>query len=215
VEGIKLTQKDYMTDLNLTPVAQLHYFKCNDCLSPVALENAKESADLLCDCGGESFHYMGRVVQDKLVKVVERCKCNSLCTFASGPCCNCSCSGANHGSGMRAMYRVEITTGKSRPICPSKPKAVLHAVWFRSVKQQFDDGSIYGILKDVKEKMKAGIWQDRSVFTSIYRIDSLKRELVRAKTFKKRESTYAQIQAHVLSATEKLSPNVAEQLATG
>ncbi len=84
-------------------------FKCRHCntisrreiemvgtnfVSPVTLDNRGIDARpiVLCNCGK---HILGRAIQGKFnaTKI-----CNGKCMGATGHNCECSCSGANHGS---------------------------------------------------------------------------------------------------------------------
>lgn len=166
---------------------QLHYFKCIDCLTPVSTYD--RNATLACDCGGSSFEYMGRVEKDETVKDEERCKCNALCTFAAGPKCNCRCCGANHGLGMLAYETVSVTTGKAILGVKVKDKARDHAVWYREMKAKIAArDEIFGDYAQAVRESKLGknmSWDDYRV---VVRLNFLMKELVKARTFKKRET---------------------------
>ena len=85
----------------------INYYKCiGDCLGVVAVECSLEPGDRCSVCGGK-FYFMGQVHQDKLVKHEDRVPCNSLCTHATGPRCDCRCGGENHGTG-RVVVRLVV-----------------------------------------------------------------------------------------------------------
>lgn len=93
-------------------MANRWYWRCTDCLSVVAIEqdmtggrnalvNGKweyVSNAPKCECGGR-FTLMGKVQRARLVLSHERCACDHKCTNATGPNCDCSCGGVNHGTG--------------------------------------------------------------------------------------------------------------------
>lgn len=84
----------------------LNYYRCQgDCLEVIALNGKIEPGDTCAVCGSTKWLYMGHVRQDHLIKEEERVPCNTLCTHASGPICNCRCGGHNHGTG-RVVVRV-------------------------------------------------------------------------------------------------------------
>ena len=80
------------------PTAKLrrYCYRCTDCLAVFFVEGA-ELPHLECACGGK-VESMGRVYRDRLVTESIRCACDSRCTGARGPSCNCKCGGENHGS---------------------------------------------------------------------------------------------------------------------
>lgn len=98
-----------------------HYYRCTDCLSVAATEQKlptetkhyTERVTAECGACGGSIEYMGPVVRDRLVTDVKYlCPCDERCTGARGPNCDCSCGGANHGTG--AMAEVVVTSGVPR-----------------------------------------------------------------------------------------------------
>lgn len=96
----------------------------------------------VCFCGGESLEYMGFVHRDPRVLLDEKtaCACNTLCTDAAGPCCNCTCGGKNHG---RHRYvQIEYVKG-------SVPKAV------KADQRALDRAAEYlGLVEACEEKIK-------------------------------------------------------------
>lgn len=78
------------------------FYRCRDCLTVAASEGrltTNSASHGLCGaCGGEMAE-MGQVQGDRLAKVEHLCACDSRCTGAQGPKCDCSCRGANHGTG--------------------------------------------------------------------------------------------------------------------
>lgn len=78
-------------------MAELHYYRCIDCLS-LATATEYKPRPICSHCDGR-LEYMGRVQAGRLVEEREVCKCDGRCIFASGPNCDCNCRGENHGSG--------------------------------------------------------------------------------------------------------------------
>ena len=82
-----------------TPTKRRYFWKCWDCLTPVAVESDLRRHDPKCGaCGGEMW-FMGRVERGRIVTDGTRCACDERCTAATGPNCECSCGGENHGTG--------------------------------------------------------------------------------------------------------------------
>jgi hypothetical protein len=94
------------------------YYKCGDCLTPIAIDVAEGKAPvaLECPCGGRASR-MGRVVRERILDDRERCPCDERCTGASGPACDCTCGGENHGSGRVETYTVD--QGRARLVARS------------------------------------------------------------------------------------------------
>lgn len=116
-----------------------HFYRCLSCLEVFAVDGpelkpvyvaqvnhvGKPSAYVRarCDCGGLIDH-MGRVgssTANVLVKDEERCPCDSRCTNAKGPNCECVCHGKNHGT--QALIKVEVVVGKVPQVAPKRPLA--------------------------------------------------------------------------------------------
>lgn len=56
--------------------------------------------DFCCPfCGGTRNKLMGRVEKQWAILVRHDVPCDARCTNASGPSCDCSCSGEHHGTG--------------------------------------------------------------------------------------------------------------------
>jgi hypothetical protein len=116
---------------------RLAYFKCNTCLTPMAVELQVRSAKFnttgtiigacseelartdayywgekaRCSCGG-TVSLMGLVSKFNnrhLVTTQLECPCNEKCASAVGPNCSCSCGGKFHGT--NAVVAVVIGAG--------------------------------------------------------------------------------------------------------
>lgn len=111
-----------------------YYYKCFDCLSPmVAEERQDNSAE--CFCGG-LLSYMGVVKQDGHVhNEYSATPCNTLCTDATGPNCNCSCGGKNHGVQQRADIRRDEDRGVAILTPPNKEKCIVVATEYRAARE--------------------------------------------------------------------------------
>jgi hypothetical protein len=102
--------------------AKVHrwFLRCLDCLAVTAVAEdptttiywqgrrlyAQNTAPK-CECGG-SNDIMGRVgSKDRFTALSLRCPCDSRCTHATGPNCECSCGGANHGTTRVVCVKVD------------------------------------------------------------------------------------------------------------
>jgi len=179
---------------------KLHYFKCIDCLTPVSVRSRRP--EMTCDCGGTSFEWMGEVSGDSAVKEEERCKCNSLCTFAAGPRCDCVCAGRNHGLGMLAIETVDVVTGKVKFAAKVKEKNKIHGEWYRVQKARQLDGSLYGKYAEAKAFAKKGGRINYDDYRVIMRVDNLMLKFNKARTVKSREKIAADIQRVVADPTQ-------------
>lgn len=98
------------------PPAARHFYRCLGCLAVFAVEG-KRHGELRCACGGPTT-WMGQVHRTRLQKTEERCPCDARCTCARGPSCDCSCGGANHGTG--AVVKV-VVSDTSVPVATNAP----------------------------------------------------------------------------------------------
>jgi hypothetical protein len=96
-----------------------HFYRCSDCLSVVATETKIQPIQQppaylrsFGECGacGGVIEYLGDVHRDHLQRTEFRVPCDSRCTGALGPHCDCQCGGVNHGS--RRVVEVVVETGK-------------------------------------------------------------------------------------------------------
>ena len=102
------------------PQIKRHFYKCHECLSFCAVDSEYGFNRVLCSLCHVPMHYMGRVEQTRLKIDTVRCLCDARCTFATGPNCECSCGGVNHGKGV--VVEVTIDAGKV-PTAQIKPTA--------------------------------------------------------------------------------------------
>ena len=77
-----------------------HFYRCFRCCHTIAVEGKLDPEAARCACDGK-LELLGRVApaRRRLVLDSERCACDGRCTHAPGPSCDCSCGGANHGTG--------------------------------------------------------------------------------------------------------------------
>jgi hypothetical protein len=106
--------KPGLTFVGVAATGRAHYFRCNDCLTPVTVPGDAVTGDLVCGCGGESFEYLGRVSGYTWVRTEAICNCDGRCTQAIGPHCDCFCGGKNHGAGLAAWTEKVVDTGRVR-----------------------------------------------------------------------------------------------------
>jgi hypothetical protein len=100
------TPSPTITPARATTAAALYFYRCADCFGHCALETHNDATR--CDCGGE-LDYLGHAKNNRLVIEGVRVPCDSRCTNAIGPKCECGCFGANHGT--RALVHVEVDAG--------------------------------------------------------------------------------------------------------
>lgn len=82
-------------------------YRCETCLCVFAIGDTNLEQKQECGiCKGIFLEFMGKVQGDSLVK--DRCKCDDRCVWASGPCCDCICGGANHNSGQEGYTLVKV-----------------------------------------------------------------------------------------------------------
>lgn len=103
-----------------------YFFRCFECLSVSAIDSIERLGyDFKAICGAckdsRPIEFMGQVKRDHLIKEELRCPCDGRCTSATGPQCDCKCSGKNHGS--NALVIVEIDAGPIPVITPRAPIA--------------------------------------------------------------------------------------------
>lgn len=122
-----------------------HFYRCADCLSVAATEtkihpiqnppNYVLSFGECAACNGR-IEYLGDVHRNRLQKTELHVPCDSRCTGAIGPHCDCSCGGVNHGS--NRLVEVVIEVGKlPRLLVPSdaKSKAETYRALLQSVRE--------------------------------------------------------------------------------
>lgn len=137
------------------------FLRCAECLVPVALDSERRPSDTIeCVCGGK-LSVMGRVHRGRVVEDRERCACDSRCTHAKGPSCDCVCGGENHGSGALVSYTVD--NGAARMVTTTPEKQLARAAEFRAALADVDaaiaaDTRLAGALAD----MAAGVYIDRT-----------------------------------------------------
>ena len=94
-----------------------HFYRCRSCCHVIAVEGTLEvevtengtQYKARCVCEGK-LELMGRVGRKPgLVMDSERCACDARCTNATGPSCDCSCGGANHGT--HRVVAIEVGAG--------------------------------------------------------------------------------------------------------
>jgi hypothetical protein len=88
---------------------QRHCYRCSECLAVFFVDGKR--IDVACACGGQAQH-LGRVQAESLWHDKVECACDSRCTGARGPSCNCKCGGENHGTD--AVVEVVVHAGKCR-----------------------------------------------------------------------------------------------------
>lgn len=84
-----------------TPVTRRYMYRCHDCLAVSAVDGVLVDRRARCDCGGtvECLGYVRDTGRRYLARDSFDVPCDHRCTGATGPNCDCSCRGENHGTG--------------------------------------------------------------------------------------------------------------------
>ncbi len=100
------------------PKVNRFFYRCRACCHVVAVDgelemvtsaNGARVVATRCACDGK-LELMGRVGRKPgLVLDSQRCACDARCTCATGPSCDCSCGGVNHGTGR--VVPIEVDAG--------------------------------------------------------------------------------------------------------
>lgn len=143
-----------------------HFYRCIDCLSVVATETELQPVQnpplyirSYGSCGAccGRIEYLGQVhANTSLVKTEYRSACDSRCTAAFGPNCDCLCGGKNHGS--NRVVEVIVEAGKlPRVLVPSdaKSKGETYRALLDRIRVAFNDR--FG---DVIERKRRGEYLD-------------------------------------------------------
>lgn len=96
-------------------MASRWFIRCRSCLLVAALDGQPDFCpakgrrlNMLCSACNGQIEIMGRVYRDeRLVTDSSRCPCDTRCTSAKGPNCDCSCGGKNHGSNLLVQVVVD------------------------------------------------------------------------------------------------------------
>ena len=79
-------------------------FRCPMCLECIFVDGLKthhEAGQIACPfCDHHFLEYLGPVECQHFSESIGVCRCNERCICATGPKCDCSCDGKNHGSGL-------------------------------------------------------------------------------------------------------------------
>jgi len=82
----------------------LHFWRCKSCLN--VFTTFGKYRELRCGCSPDQDYgceYLGKVEDTTSFNLEDACPCDSRCTGAQGPKCDCSCGGINHGKGLTAI----------------------------------------------------------------------------------------------------------------
>lgn len=142
---------------------KLYFYRCLDCLHVASTTEKAEE----CFCGG-SLSFMGYTKRDSRVLFDKSLAtpCSTLCTDAAGPCCNCACGGAHHGTGR--MIEVEKAVGTVPRLKVANQKALDRASEFLSLVESFPAfmSSKFG---NSYKNYCDGIWISRQEWSAIYK----------------------------------------------
>lgn len=139
-------------------------YRCEDCLFVSFTEEpVKESAES-AGCGGK-IEAMGRVVRKRLTVTETLCACDGRCTSATGPSCDCSCGGANHGSGavvrvIRDAGAVPSLTARDSDAQYAAAAAYRAAIKAAQTRMEIEYGSLLEDYKQGKRIASYETWSD-------------------------------------------------------
>lgn len=111
----------------------LRYFlRCRGCLSVMAWEGSRPPARVRCSACEGGIEVMGVVQRHRVVRMEDHTPCDSRCTMASGPSCNCQCGGKNHGT--KITVRTAVDVGGIPRITPPDPVKArrVHGEWLKA-----------------------------------------------------------------------------------
>lgn len=116
-----------------THTARRYFVRCLDCLAVVAIDVVAVPAAMTCGACGGTVENMGRVQGKRVVFDDRACPCDTRCTSATGPNCDCSCRGKNHGSGV--VVDVTIDAGPVPVVqIPTAARAIERATEWRAAR---------------------------------------------------------------------------------
>ena len=120
---------------------------------------------------------MGRVGSgSRLYKTETRCACDSRCTGATGPKCDCECGGANHGT--NRVVEVNVSCGNAPvAVMPDNAKAMAVATEFRAALAPVEDE-----LAALYARQRAGEWLPSHTFDRLRTLQSLRHRARKSKT---------------------------------
>ena len=105
------------------PTAPRNFYRCADCLTIAAVDGRSPAGTLCGACDGPIEH-MGEVYRTSLRQLTGyEAPCDHRCTGARGPDCECSCGGANHGTGLvvpvfeyQGVPRLQVVNPRARMV---------------------------------------------------------------------------------------------------
>lgn len=162
-----------------------HYWRCKGCLAVVVTEETvarfkdydgryhfRTPNSFPCSCGS-NYKHLGRVAANRLIQLEHKCPCDTRCTDATGPNCDCSCNGANHGTGR--MVVVERSAGTPPPVNPPDAKSAARAQEFKQVLDEAHAAFKERFPKYNLEFMPRSLWEEaRAWGGAIYHAKNLK-----------------------------------------
>lgn len=158
------------------------YLRCRACLTTVVVEG-KVDADAACGGCGGTFSVVGKVKGKAVFRDELRCACDGRCTNAPGPACDCSCGGANHGTGR--VVTVEVEAGRAVVRTPDPATAAARAAEYRAALAAADAAIVARHGRDL-ERYKAGEFLPRPTWDAIERDRAARRHAAGLKTHSKR-----------------------------
>ena len=104
--------------------APVHYYRCPTCCDVFTVPGEFPNRfNVQCSCEGMGLDYLGQSKGMTTSRLEERCACDARCTHAMGPKCDCSCCGANHGTGKTVTVEIVGSIPRVRLSDPAAAKA--------------------------------------------------------------------------------------------
>lgn len=166
------------------------FYRCTDCLTVVATESkiadrvtegGSRLPNAICDACEGPIEFMGKTDATGHIRTLvgQVSPCDSRCTSAQGPNCDCPCGGENHGS----QRTVDLYTSTPVPRLMVPKDAVGKAQEFKSLCEQFKTRwqAEFGELARLR---RAGHRLSRELYAKLCRGQNLWIEFARTKRMK-------------------------------
>ena len=108
--------------------AKRWYLRCSDCLSVAVVESVERPQKHRCGACDGTWEVLGHVEKNwrgasRLnVGSIGVIPCDSRCTYAQGPSCDCPCGGENHGKGIVVEVKITDTVPRVTPLDPEEAR---------------------------------------------------------------------------------------------
>lgn len=176
-----------MTEQTQEPmVSELHYFRCDDCLSAMTVKESDlpgnpHTCNGSCVCTGPIRH-IGRVHETYYEREGQKAPCDKRCTNATGPDCSCKCNCKNHGTGR--LVTVVVEQGKIRVTSFDQESIDKGNAW-RTLREEFLT-QVRRVWGEVQESVKtySCSYQQRYDY---YRISEMFSKAIKMRVYSRRQ----------------------------